>query len=710
MDYRNLNWSISNLLNNVANLNNDWDFSWELDYMRNLNNFLIESFDFINFRYLIINNYEFLNNSRYLNNSVSSLNNCFSKFSLDLLKNFTNIRSNFFNLSNDISNNWLLDCTIDLLYSDLFNFNLNNSLDLLNNLDNLLNFSIDCHNLLNNAVNWNRYLNRYNSWLFNFYYFLDLDNFRYDSLNFYFSRNLNSNLDYLLIFLLHYLNNLVGLFNWDDLLNIFLYYSIDLVIDILDSLDLDNSILNDGNLNKSLDLSDSLNLNNSVNNFLNDLRYLDNLLYNSWDNYDFLDNLLDLNNFWYLNHLLNNLVDSNSNFFNSLNGSWDLNDLLNNNLDWVILSDEVIDWLLNFNNLVNLNNLINISNHFNYFRYFSSLNDDLSSYFRYSYNLFLDYWYFNSSVNDFLNLFDHRDGVVHNLFNFFYSISVNDFLFNNSNLFYSRDFNLYLDNLLDSLWYFDNLLNSLDDWYWFFNNNLNNFRDIHDLVDSFFGTSPLNNLNWLLDYTIERLDDLNNLLNYFLLYNLNLNNLSNNSLNCDYLLSNDLHLLDLRNSMVDNFFNNHWFFDLNNFLFDDFDLDNFGNLDNPLNDLFNDSGHFYNFFSVLRYLNNFLNDVVDDSNNLNWDMNDFLNLLNLNNLNWFFHNSFDWYNLRDLNNSFDYLLNYLLDFNNFWYNSEDFQNIIDINYSHNLSINHTNNSLINVKDKTCFSFQFLKLF
>lgn len=463
-------------------------------------------------------------------------------------------------------------------------------------------------------------------------------------------------------------------------------------------------------MNKFLDFSDLFNFNDSVNNFLDDLRNLNNLLNDSGYNDYLFNNLFNFNNLRYFNHLLNDSVDGDSNFFNSFNGSWYFNDLFNNDLDRVVLSDEVVDWFFNFNDFVDFNNLINVSDDFNDLGYLSSLDYNLGGDFRYSNNLLLNDWYFNSSVNNLFNLLDHRNRMVDNLFNFFYPISVNNFLFNDFDFLDSWDFNMYLDNLLDSLGYFNNLFNGLDNRYWLFNDNFDDFRNVDDLVDSFFGSSPLDDFNWFLNNAVERLDDLDNLFDYLFLDDFNFNNFSDDFLDCDNLLLDNLNLFDLRNSMVDNLFNNHRFFNLNNLLLDHLDLDNLGDFNNPLDNLLDNSWDLNNLLSVLRYFDNFLNNVVNNLDDLNGDMNDLFNFLNLDDLDWFLNDSFNGDDLRNLNHSIYDLFNYLLNFNDFGDNSEDFQDIVNTDNSHDLSIDHTNDSLINVKDESGFSFDLFKFF
>ena len=256
----------------------------------------------------------------------------------------------------------------------------------------------------------------------------------------------------------------------------------------------------------------------------------------------------------------------------------------------------------------------------------------MSGDFRYSYDLFLDDGDFYSSVNDFLDLFDHNNRVVNNFLNFFYPISVHDFLLDDFNFLDGRYFNLDLDNLFNSLRYFNYLFDGLDDSNWLFNDNFNDFRHVDDLVDCLFSTSPLNNLNYFFNYAVERLNDFDNLLNDFLLDDFDFNNFSDDLFNCHDLLLDNLNFFDLNNSVVDDLLNDNWFFNFNYLLSDHFDFNDLGDLDYSFDDLFNDSWDFNYLFSVLRYLNNFFNDVVDDFNDFNWNMDDFLDLLDLDNL------------------------------------------------------------------------------
>ena len=136
----------------------------------------------------------------------------------------------------------------------------------------------------------------------------------------------------------------------------------------------------------------------------------------------------------------------------------------------------------------------------------------------------------------------------------------------------------------------------------------------------------------------------------------------------------------------------------------------FWNFNNSVNNFFNNSGNFNNLFNFFFNCDNFIMMYINVFNDFNWDMNYSFNLNNLRFFNDLLNNFFDCYNLRNFNNSINNFLNDFFNFNNLWNNSENFQNIIYINDIHDFSINHSNNSLINVWYNTSFSFKFFELF
>lgn len=349
---------------------------------------------------------------------------------------------------------------------------------------------------------------------------------------------------------------------------------------------------------------------------------------------------------------------------------------------------------------MDLDNLINVSDDFNDFGNFCPFDNDLSGDFRNSDYLFLDDGNLNSSLNDLLNLFDHNDGMVDNLFNFFYPIPVNYFFFNDFDLSNGWHFNLHLNYLLNGPWHLDNLLNGLDDRNWLLDDNLNDFRKSDDLVNNFSGVSVFDHFNRFFNDPVEWLNHLNNSFNDLFLDNLNFNDFSDDSFNLNDLFPNNLDLSDFRDGMVDDLFNNGWPFNFHYLLSDHLDFHYFGNLHNSFNNLLDYSRHFHYFFSVLRNLNYLLNNVINYLYDFHWHMDDLLNLLDLDDFNWFLDYPFNGHDLRNLDDSFHNLFDNLFNFHNFGNHSENFQDIINIHNSHNLSIDHADHSLINVKNKS----------
>ena len=219
---------------------------------------------------------------------------------------------------------------------------------------------------------------------------------------------------------------------------------------------------------------------------------LHNLFNDSGHNHDFFDDFLNLNNLGNLNHLFDDLVNVDSDFLDSFDGSWNLNDFLNDNLDGIVLSNVMIDWLLNFDDLVDLHNSVDQLLHFDDLRNLDSLNDNLSDSFWHSHDSLMDDWHLDSSVDNLLHLLDQSGCVVHNLLYFLNSVLINDLLSDDFNGLDSWDFDLHLDYFLDSLWNLNDFLDDLNDRNWLLDSDLNNFWDVFNVVDNFSGVSVLN--------------------------------------------------------------------------------------------------------------------------------------------------------------------------------------------------------------------------
>ena len=194
---------------------------------------------------------------------------------------------------------------------------------------------------------------------------------------------------------------------------------------------------------------------------------------------------------------------------------------------------------------------------------------------------------------------------------------------------------------------------------------------------------------------------------YFLNENFDWDCSFHNFLYWHYLFSDYLNFSDFDNWNMNYLLHNCWSFYFNNFFFDNLLSHKFWNFYNSIYNLLDNSWNFNNFFNLFFNCYNFIVMNIDIPDNLYWNMDNLFNFNNLWSLNYLLHNLFDWDNLRNLDNSVNYFLNYFFNFDNLGYNSEDFQDIININYVHNLSIDHTDYTFIDVENGSCFSFQFL---
>lgn len=243
----------------------------------------------------------------------------------------------------------------------------------------------------------------------------------------------------------------------------------------------------------------------------------------------------------------------------------------------------------------------------------------------------------------------------------------------------------------------DSLL-SLDNDDWLLDYPVNDHMLDFDVILNLFGSYDLNLLDYLftdpLDfndfrYTNDFFHDLLNIIRNF-------NDLFYNLLDMDNLFPNDFDLSILDGYVINNLTDCNWLLDLNN-LFDvllhDF---NFRNFFNHFNDSLNNGWHLDHFFNNLFDLNDLLNDSLNDNGNFNrhWDL--FLNLSDLLDLNDLLYYLFNSYDLGDLDQSIDNLFNDLFNLDYLRNNSENFENVIDVDASHDLLIDHSDNSLVDL--------------
>lgn len=369
------------------------------------------------------------------------------------------------------------------------------------------------------------------------------------------------------------------------------------------------------------------------------------------------------------------------NFLN-LNCFW----LSNNN--WV--SDLDDDWDLPFNGLNN------------------RLLDDFSD----SNDSFMNNWNLDNSFNFFWNLSYHLDNSVDNLLYFSDDVSCNNLFDNDLN--FIRFFNDigHLNNFFNNLRNFNDSLLSLDDDNWLLNNSIDNDVPNFDMVLNLFSSHNLhlfdnflNNLFYLDDF-----GDSDNLFNDLLNNDWYFNYLFNNLLDRNDLFFEGLNFSDFSGDVIDDFSNWNSFFHLNDFLNEFFNKLYLWNLSDDFDNLFHHSWYFNSFLNDSFNLDDLLLGSWDDDGDFNRHWNILFNFSNLLNFNDLLNNFLDWHNLRNLHNSVHNLLNDLFDLNDFGDNSKDLKNIIDIDNSHNFLVDHSNNSLINLKSNASSSFDLFKFF
>lgn len=160
----------------------------------------------------------------------------------------------------------------------------------------------------------------------------------------------------------------------------------------------------------------------------------------------------------------------------------------------------------------------------------------------------------------------------------------------------------------------------------------------------------------------------------------------------------------------------NWFFDLYVFCINDYFLHNFLDLYHLGYFLLN-WDHYLPFcwdFNNLLFdcwdFHEFLDDTVHDFHHLHWFVDYLLDLDILGNLHDLFHVFLDGNHLRHLDYSLDHFLHYLFNLNDLGNHSEDFQNIIDIYDSHDLLVDHSYYSFIELEDCSSFCLDLFQFF
>ena len=273
-------------------------------------------------------------------------------------------------------------------------------------------------------------------------------------------------------------------------------------------------------------------------------------------------------------------------------------------------------------------------------------------------------------MNYFLDNFLYRSVFNYRLFyysfDFFNSVSVNNFF--NNNLYFNRLFDhiMHLNNFLDYLRYFKNLLNNLDNRDNLLNDSINRFIPDFNVISDIRSWNVFNSFD----------NFLNNLLNFNNLwyFNSDFNYFFNYLINRDWLLD----YLSCRDDFFSNQFNIAIFGNWNDDLLFDFsvslnfdepfdnlfNLNNFRDLSDNLNDFFNHFWYLNNSLFDSWNLNHLLYDKRLKSGNFDWNIYSILHNLIFLDFIWSLNTSLYFYNFRHLNDFLHNPLNNLFNFYN----------------------------------------------
>ncbi len=498
LDLDNL-WYVDSLLDNLFNFVNFRNFSDSIDDFFN---------DLYNLLYLLdhcFNRHNFLSDSLNLNNSVLDVRNDFLDFFDSFLDN--NIVNVFFNFNN----------------LDLFLFNGNNFFAYLIYLFDLSVNNLDRDHFLNDSINWNLNLDRDNNVSIYLYDFRLFDNVGDNFFDFEGSGDFSVLDDDSLRY--HFLNfgvflvNLISDKNLSDDIN----WPLDFDVNVARHINLDNSFLEDRVVHNFFDLDELRDHYNLLDDLFNDLRHFDYFLDNSWDNNNSFNYFLNLDDFRNFHKFFDNFLDNSWYCLYSFNDFLNWDHSLFDNSDNFRLLYKVIDDLLDFFDSVLVKNFRNLDLDFLMNEPFDDLDDWLFNYFSFDFNNFMNQGHLNDFLNHFLNGSVLHNGLFNYSFNFFNSVSVDNFFNDNFNFDWLFDNVVNLNDFFNDSRDFDNLLDYLNYGYHFFNNSVDRFvpdfdvvsdvgcRDILDSFDDLFDNFL--NFDDFWDFNSDLNDFLNDLVN-----------------------------------------------------------------------------------------------------------------------------------------------------------------------------------------------------
>lgn len=506
-----------NVLVDFDNLRNDF---FDLDNLWYVDSLLDNLFNFVNFRNFSNSIDDFFNDLPDLLNLLDhsfNRHNFFSEF-FNFNNSVLDVRNNFLDLFDSFLNNYIVNVFFNFNNLDLFLFNWN---DFFADLINLFDLSVndfDGHHFLNDSINWDLNFDGDNDVSIDLNDFGLFDNVGDDFFNFegsgYFSVLDDDSLRY------HFLNFGVFLVNLisDKNLSHDINWPLDFDVNITRDVKLDNFLLEDGEVHNFFDLYDLRDHYNLLDDLLNDLRHFDYFFDNSWDNNNSFNYFLNLNDFRNFHKFFDNFFDNSWHGLYSLDDSFNWDHSLFDNSDNFRLLYKVIDNLLDFFDSVLVKNFRNLDLNFLMNEPFDDLDDWLFNDFSFDFNNFMNQGHLNDFLNYFFNGSVLHNGLFNYSFNFFDSVSVENFFNDNFNFDWFFDNVVNFNDLFNDSGDFDNFLDYLNNGYHFFNDSVNRFVPDFDVVSNVWRRDILDSFDDLFDnfLNFDDFGDFNSDLNDFL--------------------------------------------------------------------------------------------------------------------------------------------------------------------------------------------------
>ncbi len=607
-------------------------------------------------------------------------------YSGNFLDDFLNVGNDFLYFLNSLVNHNFLNHLFDVLNLDALLFSLYNFLNELRNLDDFLDDLSDGNDFLHHDFNRNSNLFWDNDYLFDFDRSDLLVVVRDDFVHIESLRHLRNDFNGVLDPHLLGYDFLLGVCYGDQFIDYAIDRLLDFNVNIFCHLDLDNSFLDDRNLDLPFDLLDDDFLHYFLNQFLNYLRHFNDLFNDSGNDNNLFDDSFDLNNFGNFDHFLYNFIHINSNLLDSLHISGYFNDPLLNVPDWLWDFDIVIDNFLNFHQfrLIDNHGVPKVDNFDDCV--FDSFDDWFLDDFFDNADDLLYHWNFYDLLNLNRNFLYHFNVLLHDDLHWLDDFLPDQFLLYDDHFLDLHSLNNHLHNFLNHLRHLHNSLNGFDDWNNLLHDTVNRLVNGFNVVADFKCLAVLYHGDYPFDDAFNNLygGHLNNSLHNLLLNHRHLHKFLHNFLHRNNFLLDNLYLLCHMLDVIDDPLNFNHFLHLHNLLHNSWNFNYLYHLLVHIHNPLYDSRNLNHLVDNLLHWNDLFHYLSLNHRNLQRNIHNSLHFHDPLNLNYFLHFLHDWNHHRHLNPSLHDLLNYFFHLHNLRNRSEYFQYIIHIDHSHNL--------------------------